>query len=276
MKIQNIIIVLALVLIAGLMTVSHAYADPSNDFKEESGEVYDDWEVCRTRSFGTDGFYQITERSFRPVITFESLGRNAESAYKLGNKLASEYPDQLQRAEKVFLYVRNRVNYTPDVDQFEYSEYAQNADEMVIKMNQNGVVKGDCEDSAVLLAVMYKGAGFRSAIAVGEGHTAAMVYLPDYKKASLSFEVAGEPGWVWAEATGGNNPLGWAPKEFINVEMAAYEITDEEPNLVSPVDAPAVAIARSGGGGGFSVPFPFFSVLFLLWILPVFRRKRAQ
>ena len=111
---------------------------------------------------------------------------------------------------------------------------------------------------------------------VGEGHTAAMVYLPDYKKASLLFEVAGESGWVWAEATGGNNQLGWAPKEFIDVKLAAYEITDEEPNLESPVDSPSIAIARTGGGGSFSMPFPFFSVLFLLWILPMFRRRQAR
>jgi hypothetical protein len=29
------------------------------------------------------------------------------------------------------------------------------------------------------------------------------------------------PGWVWAEATGKNNPLGWVPKKLTGVKLAA-------------------------------------------------------
>ncbi|GAI17730.1 unnamed protein product, partial [marine sediment metagenome] len=43
----------------------------------------------------------------------------------------------------------------------------------------------------------------------------------------MILEHGGEPGWVWAEATGKNNPLGWVPKEFINAKLAAYEISAE-------------------------------------------------
>ncbi|GAH45380.1 unnamed protein product, partial [marine sediment metagenome] len=74
-----------------------------------------------------------------------------------------KYPGRFQRAEAVFRFVRDRVKYTPDIDQFDYEEFAQNADELASSIDQNGVGYGDCEDSAVLLAVMYKGAGFRSA-----------------------------------------------------------------------------------------------------------------
>ena len=272
MKKAKFLIVLILVLVAGLTATGYASATPSSDFRELDEDIFDEWGICRTRAAGEDGFYQISRTGFRPVIAFESLGEETNLAYSLGKQLADEYPDRLQRAEKIFYFVRNRVNYTADIDQFKHDEFAQNADEMAATIDKNGVGHGDCEDSAVLLAVMYKGAGYRSAIAVGPGHTAAMVYLPEYKKASV-FELEGEPGWVWAEATGKKNPLGWVPKEFINTEMAAYEISEE---AIAPTETPTdtlTAVTKSGGGSA-SFPFPFFGVIGLLWFLSMFRRRR--
>ena len=271
---------LALVFLAGLGSAGHAWAFPSGGFQQRGGDVFDDWEICRTRAFGEDGFYQLTETTFRPVIAFESLGENAALAYNLGQQIAGEYSDSFQRAEAVFRFVRDGVRYTPDVDQFDYEEFAQNADELAAAVDQDGIGYGDCEDSAVLLAVMYKGAGFRSAIAIGEGHTAALVYLPDYDKATAFFELDGEGGWIWAEATGKNNPLGWVPKEFLNVTLGAYEVTDEVIATVEPPEEPSTAVVPGagdggGGGGGFSIPFPFFGVVFFLWIISsMFRRRR--
>jgi len=266
---------LILILVVGLATTGYALATPSAGFYEKDGDVFDDWEISRTRAFGDDGFYQISETTFRPVIAFESLGENAALAYSLGEQIAAKYPDQIQGAEAVFNFVRNRVNYTSDIDQFDYDEFGQNADELAMVIEQDGIGYGDCEDSAVLLAVMYKGAGFRSAIVVGPGHTAALVYLPDYRKATALFELEGETGWVWAEATGKNNPLGWIPKEFINVEMAAYEITAEAIGQLEPATAPPTVITKTGGGGGVQ-PFPFFGIIALLWFIPLFRRRRAR
>jgi len=234
MKRTGVLLGLIVVLLGGLATASYALASSSEGFHEINGDVFDDWEICRTRAFGEDGFYQISETTFRPVIVFESLGENAALAYSLGEQIADKYPDRLQRADVVFRFVRDRVKYTPDIDQFDQEEFALNADELVTSIDQNGAGYGDCEDSAVLLAVMYKGAGYRSAIMVSSGHTAALVYLPDYKKATAVFELAGEPGWVWAEATGKNNPLGWVSKEFI----------------------------------------PFVGIIFLLWFMTLFRRRR--
>ena len=71
----KIVISLILVLAAGLATTGYVSANPSSGFREIEGEVFDDWEICRTRASGEDGFYQISETSFRPVIAFESLGR---------------------------------------------------------------------------------------------------------------------------------------------------------------------------------------------------------
>jgi len=272
---KRIVILLSLILVAGLAATGYVSATPSAGFHERNSDVFDDWGVCRTRASGADGFYQVTKTSFRPVITFESLGEGVALAYSLGEQFADKYPDQLQRAEVIFYFVRDRVKYTPDVDQFEHDEFAQNADELATAIDQNGVGYGDCEDTAVLLAVMYKAAGYRSAIVVGSGHTTALVYLPDYTKATAFFKLEGEPGWVWAEATGKNNPLGWVPKEFINVELAAYEVSAEAITLEKPTGEPSAAVAGSGGGTS-SRPFPFFGIIILFWLLPLFRRRRAR
>ena len=269
----KILLSLIFILVVGLGATGYALATPSDGFYERDGDVFDDWEISRTRAFGEDGFYQISESTFRPVIVFESLGENAALAYSLGEQFVTKYPDQIQRAEAIFRFVRDRVNYTSDIDQFEYDEFAQNADELAMVIEQDGVGYGDCEDSAVLLAVMYKGAGYRSAIVVGPGHTAALVYLPEYKKATATFELEGETGWVWAEATGRNNDLGWLPKGVIDDELAGYEISAEAITRQQPATALPTVITKTGGG---AQPFPFISIIALLWFLPLLRRRRAR
>jgi len=275
-----ILVGLSLILVAGLATASYAWASPSESFSEINGDVFDDWEICRTRAFGTEGFYQLTETTFRPVIAFESLGKNADQAYRLGEQFTDEYPDRTRRAEAIFSFVRDRVRYTSDIDQFDHEEFAQNADELAAIIEGGRAGYGDCEDSAVLLAVIYKGAGYRSAIVIGEEHTAAMVYLPDYDKAPVIFEVNGEPGWVWAEATGRNNPLGWTSKEYLDVKLAAYEITGEEIVNAEPTAPPLTAVSQTGGGGGgggFPTRYSFFGIIILLWFIPsLFRRKKRR
>jgi len=276
MKRIGVLLSLILVMVAGLAATSYVSATPSAGFTEMDGDIFDSWGICRTRASGQDGFYQAAETAFRPVIAFEGLGESAALAYSLGEQIARNYPDQVQRAEAVFCFVRNRVNYTPDIDQFKYEEFAQNADELATIIDQDGVGYGDCEDSTVLLAVMYKGAGYRSAIIVSSGHTAVLVYLPDYKQATVIFELEGEPGWVWAEATGRNNPLGWVPKELINAKLAAYEISAEAIAPITPSAAPPTAIIAQTGGGASAQPFSFISIIALLWLLPLFRRRRAR
>ena len=265
-----------IIFVAGLVTTGYVSASPSSGFHEVNDEVFDNWEICRTRAYGQDGFYQMSRTGFRPVIAFEGLGEEADLAYKLGEQIAAKHSDPVQRAKAIFHFVRDRVRYTPDIDQFEYKEFAQNADELAAIIDRDGTGYGDCEDSAVLLAVMYKGAGFRSAIMVCPGHTAALVYLPGYKKSTAVFQLKGEEGWVWSEPTGRKNPLGWVPKEFVGVELAAYEIEAETIELVEPPAATPATVVRSGGGGTSSRPFPFISIIGLLWLMSMFRRRRAH
>jgi len=274
MKKLKLFLILAMVLVAGLTASGYARATSSQGFHTTGNDVFDDWDISRTRAAGADGFYQISEKGFRPVIAYESLGEEADIAYRLGEGMVDKYPDRVQRAEQIFHYVRDRVRYTPDKDQFKHDEFAQNADELADKIAQNGFGHGDCEDSAILLAVMYKGAGYRSAIAVAPGHTAAMVYLPEYKKGSV-FKMNGEEGWVWAEATGRKNPLGWVDKDSIDGDLFAYEIKDERVTRTLPTEAPATIIT-SGGGGSASFPVPFFGIIMFLWLISRLFRRRAR
>jgi hypothetical protein len=275
---------LIVVLLAAVATVGYTSAFPSAGFYERSGDIFDDWEICRTKAFGEDGFYQITETGFRPVIAFQSLGEQANIAYSLGEQIASEYPDSLQRAEAVFHFVRDRVKYTPDIEQTGNEEFAQNADELAISIVEDGIGEGDCEDMVVLLAVMYRAAGIRSAIVLVPDHTAVLVYLPGYNKATVVFELEGETGWVWAEATGSNNPLGWAPEQYVGTEIAAYEISAEIPAYeipaeevapLTPPPTPVIAVAGTGQGVTYR-PYLFFIVIGLLWITSLFRRRRRR
>ena len=284
MKRAWVLLGLIVVLLAAVATAGYASAFPSEGFYERGGDIFDDWEICRTAAFGEDGFYQITETGFRPVIAFESLGEEADLAYSLGEQIAAKYPEPLQRAEAVFDFVRDRVEYTPDIDQTGNEEFAQNADELAITIVEDGSGEGDCEDMTVLLAVMYKAAGFRSAIVLPSGHTAVLVYLPEYNEATVFFELEGEPGWVWAEATGKNNPLGWAPEQYLDTKIAAYEIAAEIPAYEIPAKGvapltppPASAIAIAGTGEGVTYrPYLFFIVIGLLWCMSLFRRRRRR
>jgi predicted transglutaminase-like cysteine proteinase len=284
MKKPRLLLGLVVALLVAAATAGYTSAFLSEGFHERDGDIFDDWEICRTRAFGEDGFYQISETGFRPIIAFQSLGDQANGAYRLGEQIADEYPDRLQRAEAVFRFVRDRVKYVSDIELSGSEEFAQNADELAATIVEDGIGQGDCEDMVVLLAVMYKAAGFRSAIALVPEHTALLVYLPDYDEATAFFELGGEPGWIWAEATGRSNHLGWAPKEYLDTKIATYEILAEIPAYEIPVGAiapltppPSAAMAFAGTGErSFSPPYLFFIVIGLLWCLSLFRRRRRR
>jgi hypothetical protein len=284
MKSTRVLSGLIVVLLVAVATAGYASASPSEGFYERDSNIFDDWAICRTRAFGEDGFYQITEAGFRPAIAFQSLGENADLAYSLGEHIASEYPDPLRRAEAIFHFVRDGVRYTSDVDRTGSQDFAQNADELAMAIVDGGIGYGDCEDMTILLAVMYKAAGFRCAVVLVPGHTALLVHLPDYNQATAFFELNGEPGWIWAEATGRNNPLGWAPGQYLNGKIAAYEISAEVPVYeippeaaapLTPPPAPATAVTAAGEGVSYR-PYPFLGVIGLLWFISLFTRRRRR
>lgn len=271
-------------LLAAVATVGYTSGFPSEGFHTRGGDIFDDWEICRTAAFDEDGFYQVSETGFRPVIAFESLGKQADVAYSMGEQIANQYQSPIERAESIFSFVRDRVRYTSDVDWSGSEEFARNADELATSILEEGLGYGDCEDVTVLLAVMCKAAGFRSAIVLLSEHTALLLYLPDYDEATVFFELDGEPGWIWAEATGRNNPLGWAPEQYLDMEIPAYEILAEMPAYEIPDEgaapltpAPAAAMAFAGTGeGAASPPYLFFIVIGVLFFLSLVRRARRR
>jgi hypothetical protein len=266
----------SLVVLALLLAVPACIlAIPSANFYGEDFEVFDDWDVCRTSAVEVNSFFSISAAAgFQPIIVEESLGENADVAYRMGLRFAAEYPDSNQRAEQIFIFVRDSVRYTSDKSQFGFPEFAQNADELGNTIKVEGVAYGDCEDYAVLLAVIYKAAGLRSAIALTSDHAAALVFLPEYKKASQILSVDGETGWIWAEATGGNNPLGWIPEGYGGKVIEVKELENKALIAGEPPDKEPVTVTSRGGGGG-SIPLPsFFTVIFIMWFLSLFRRRR--
>ncbi len=260
-----------LLILVSLASAGSCLADPSSDF-ERNGDVYDDWNLCRTRSWGDDGFFQVSDSTFRPAIAFESIGEIGELeniAWEVGERFKSEYPDPNECAEQIFAYARDHVTYTSDAIQFGYDEFARNADEMVEDIQLVGSSRGDCEDYAVLLVVMFKAAGIPSAVVLAPEHAAALVYLPDYPDANTSWSLDGESGWIWAEATGRTNPLGWTPSKFMRSDLAVYEIGEEDIFAAGASEASA----PSGGGGVFFGGSSFFSFILFFWILSAFRRR---
>ena len=274
MRKLKIVLIVCIVVVVEVIAFSVCFADPSGNFYREDHSVFDDWQICRTGAQGEDGFFQLTEEGFRPVIAFESLGEYTDTAYSLGEELAEKYPDTYQRAEQIFYFVRDRVQYVPDSDQFGFSEFAQNADELANSIQEQGFASGDCEDSAVLLAVMYNGAGYRSAIVLSldPGHAAAIVYLPGYEKANVVLSLNGEAGWIWAEATGKNNPFGWFPEQFVGANLAAYEISAEPIPFEEPPSEAEPAVTK-GGVNTLMMSSPFFIVVGAMLILSLLRRR---
>lgn len=275
MKVNKWLIGIISLFIIGLMLGSPVLATPSEKFFEREGEIYDSFGVCRTRSTGEDGFLQLTEDGLDLIIVRESLGENIDVAWKLGRAFVEKYPEPNQRAQQIFYFVRDKMVYNSDLDTFGHKEFAQNADEFGGAILENGTAPGDCEDAAILLAVMYKAAGFRSAIVLTLGHAATLVHLPAYYKATRVLTLEGEAGWVWAEATGRTNPLGWFTPSFVNKPMIAREVSDDAVSKKElTYGVTSIQRATSQGGFSFGGISPFFSVLLMLWLFSSMRRRR--
>jgi len=191
--------------------------------------------------------------------------------WDLGQELARKYPNRNQRAERIFTFVRDRVVYTSDLDQFGTNEYAQNADEVAAAIVKSRSAKGDCEDSSILLAIMYKAAGYRTAVVLLPGHVATVVHLPDYKKAPRKLTLGGEPGWVWAEATGATNPFGWVPEALLDGPITAREVMDGELRArtsgATEVTPERVQTPSGSGGAAGTGLWTLVGVGGLLWVM---------
>jgi hypothetical protein len=119
---------------------------------------------------------------------------------------------------------------------------------------------GDCEDMAFLCGTIYVGAGFDAAIVDATEHAALLIWLPEFPNANNYWDLLNDgrdAGWIWVEATGKSNPLGWTPPDFEDGGWTAYSIGPLEfvpepvPDQSTPIDFDVLA----------AIVFVIFSIL---------------
>jgi hypothetical protein len=197
-------------------------------FTLQDDDWYDSWGFKRNEYWGDDGYL--------PNIAYESLGSDKELAYDLGFWFKTNYAQRVERAEAILDYVQRWTDYGYDIDNVlspdnePQPEWAWNADEMVhmFDENQNTVAIGDCEDMSFLCAIIYLSAGFDVTIVSPPEHVALLIWLPEYDNANYYWDIPDderEYGWIWVEATGEENPLGWTPPDFDDGDWISYLLT---------------------------------------------------
>jgi len=204
-----------------LYPASKTLADQSEGFTRKGYYWYDDWGVNRNNAAGDDGYL--------PAIVYESLGQNVELAHQFGRWFLTEYSDRVTRAEKIMSFVQSMVKYKYDEENpyvlavtrnDKQEEWAWNPDEMAhmiaLAYDNREVAYGDCEDFAFILTVMYFAAGYDVTIVDATDHIAILIWLPEYPNANVYWDVddGRGAGWIWVEATGDRNPLGWTPDDY--------------------------------------------------------------
>jgi len=218
--------------------LSVAYGIPSGGeyppvFTLNHGEWYDSWGFNRNYDGGSDGFI--------PNVAYESIGLDKELAYSRGEWFEANYPEKVERAEAILAYVQRWTDYGYDVDNvymngLSQEEWAWNGDEMahMFDENTNSIAIGDCEDMSFLCSTIYLAAGFDVALVSPTSHVALLIWLPEYDNANYYWDIPDdgrEHGWIWVEATGEENPLGWTPSDFANGDWISYTLGFSEFNV---------------------------------------------
>ncbi len=206
-------------------------------FVYESGEWYDSWGITRTNAYGDSGYL--------PLLLSETVGENSDLALRLGQRFGNSLIDNHTLASAILTYVQTWVEYGYDVDNVymnkrRQDEWAWNADELAYSINETmGITTvGDCEDMSFLCATLYMGAGIDIAIVDAPGHVALLIWLPDYPNANKYWDLTDDgrdAGWIWVEATGPTNPIGWTPSDFTDGEWTAWTIQDDSYYQHEPV-----------------------------------------
>ncbi len=240
MTTKHLLMLFALLSVLVLSQSQAATGLPASSFTRKEGDWYDNWGINRNSYAGSDGYL--------PSLATETLGENKERAYSIGEWFQDNYPVETDRAVAILKYVQTWTEYGYDGDNVvrddaPQEEWAWNADEMAHAFNENTGVKaiGDCEDMAFLCGTIYVGAGFDAAIIDAPEHCALLIWLPEFSNANNYWDLSDDgrdAGWIWVEATGSSNPLGWTPPDFENGEWTAYAIGDlnfiAEPEQTQP------------------------------------------
>jgi len=210
-----------------LLTFSqNAIGFPASEFTFQNGDWYDNFGIDRNNYEGPNGYL--------PNLATETLNENKELAYSIGQSFQSEYSGNTERAVAILKYVQKLTEYGYDSDNVirngvPQEEWAWNADEMAHAFDEETGVKaiGDCEDMAFLCGTIYVGAGFDAAVVDAVDHAALLIWLPEFSNANNYWDLPNDDrdaGWIWVEATGNSNPLGWTPPDYENGGWTAYPI----------------------------------------------------
>jgi len=236
-------LMVALALSTLALSVVQVRGTPSSGFTYRQGDWFDSFGIDRSYYGGPDGYL--------PNLANETIGDNAELAYSTGVWFKDNYLSTSGRAEAILKYVQTWVEYGYDSDNVvrdgvSQDEWAWNADEMAHQIDQSAGTKavGDCEDMAFLCCTIYTAAGIDAAVVDAPEHVACLIWLPDYANADYYWDIGDGRGhgWIWAEATGNSNPLGWTPEDYSNGEWSAYPVsqagvptvTARPPNIENP------------------------------------------
>lgn len=209
-----------------LSQLSAVNAFPASGFTLKDGDWYDNWGIDRNNYAGPDGYL--------PQLATETLNENRELAYMIGERFQSTYASNVDRAVAILKYVQTWTEYGYDSDNVirngvAQDEWAWNADEMAHSFNEATGIKavGDCEDLAFLCGTIYIAAGIDAAIVDAPEHAALVIWLPEFSNANNYWDLPNDgrdAGWIWVEATGNSNPLGWTPPDFVDSGWTAYPI----------------------------------------------------
>jgi hypothetical protein len=73
---------------------------------------------------------------------------------------------------------------------------------------------------------MYYAAGYDVTIVDTIDHAALLIWLPEHPDANVYWDIGDGrgAGWVWVEATGDRNPLGWTPDDYKYVDFMVSEL----------------------------------------------------
>ncbi len=185
-------------------------------------------------SWGYNRNYYGGQNGYMPNLAYETLGADQELAYSLGQQFRINYPSEVRRAVAILKFVQRWTEYGYDVDNVvmdghAQNEWAWNADEMVHMLDEstNTIAVGDCEDMAFLCATIYLGAGIDAALVLTTSHVALLIWLPEYPNANYYWDIPDDGkggGWIWVEATGDQNPLGWTPPDFADGDWTVFPL----------------------------------------------------
>jgi hypothetical protein len=232
------LILLLLICTSAIALIKTAGGFPALSFTLRGGDWYDNLGIDRN-----DAGFNGEPPGYLPNLAYETLGDNKELTYSIGQSFQENYPSKTDRAIAILKYVQTWTEYGYDSDNFirngvPQDEWAQNADEFAHAFNPTAGVKaiGDCEDMAFLCATIYVGAGYDAAIIDATDHCALLIWLPEFSNADYYWNIGDGrgAGWIWVEATGSSNPLGWTPSDYEDGGWIAYPITDSSQFVGNP------------------------------------------